>query len=391
MNHACYELSALQVQVQLLRLELLAKANFDPAQPRVPRGNRDGGRWTRVGGGSAATRTGTDTTGVREPPPRSGTETTILPGDRRVVRDRSGTEPWEAYFETLRPDGSVAERFVVNRDGSGIRSQYATTPELTGWDESHTIIGAGGELATFQNLGKTQTIVDGTGQIIQVASWTNSGPEIEYLRPDLGFDGPSVDGDLGLVGGAGLLGLALGLYAWFASTASPDQAAVFAFRAREYREPREATALVPSYVGRIERDEVEAACPGLAKVQELTDLAAQMAGPKASYRSPGAYGTAVHIRLRDMVRSLPAREVPVGSTFLAEQSLMKTADEAPGVLGSIRVDVLEQTLDETVCVYDIKTGRKTLKKGRATEIADRVYRNYPGTQRIIVTEVRPTR
>lgn len=323
-------------------------------------------------------------------PPRSGIETTILPGDRRVVRDRSGTEPWEAYFETIRPDGSVAERFVVNRDGTGIRSRFSTTPELTGWDESHTLIGAGGEFATFQNLGQTQTILDDTGEIIQVASWRSSGPEIEYLRPDLGFDGPSVDGDLGQVGGATLLGLGLGLYAWFASTAAPDQAPVLAFRAREYREPLEATALVPSYVGRIERDEVEAACPGLAKVQELTDVAAQMAGAKASYRSPGAYGTAVHIRVRDMVRNLPAREVPVGSTFLAELSLMKMADEAPRVLGSIRIDVLEQTLDETVCVYDIKTGRKTLKKGRATEIAARVYRNFPGTQRIVVTEVRPT-
>jgi hypothetical protein len=52
LNHARYEISALQVQVQLLRMELLLKANFDPNQPRVPRGNADGGQWTRVGGGS---------------------------------------------------------------------------------------------------------------------------------------------------------------------------------------------------------------------------------------------------------------------------------------------------------------------------------------------------
>jgi hypothetical protein len=34
-------------------LALLGKANFDPNQPRVPRGNPDGGQWTHVGGGSA--------------------------------------------------------------------------------------------------------------------------------------------------------------------------------------------------------------------------------------------------------------------------------------------------------------------------------------------------
>jgi hypothetical protein len=34
--------------------QLLGKANFDPNQPRVPRGNRDGGRWTRIGSASGA-------------------------------------------------------------------------------------------------------------------------------------------------------------------------------------------------------------------------------------------------------------------------------------------------------------------------------------------------
>lgn len=29
---------------------LAAKANFNPGQPRVPRGNVDGGRWTRIPG-----------------------------------------------------------------------------------------------------------------------------------------------------------------------------------------------------------------------------------------------------------------------------------------------------------------------------------------------------
>jgi hypothetical protein len=43
-------LAAEQVQEKGSRLALLLKANFSPAQPRVPRGNPDGGQWTRVGG-----------------------------------------------------------------------------------------------------------------------------------------------------------------------------------------------------------------------------------------------------------------------------------------------------------------------------------------------------
>jgi hypothetical protein len=294
-NHAYYELSALQVHVQLLRLELLAKANFNPNQPRVPRGNPDGGQWTRVSAdGSAAARTGTDTTGVREPPPRSGIETTSLPGDRRIVRDRSGTEPWEAYVETLRPNGSVAERVVVNRDGSAIRSQYSTAPELTGWDESHTLIGAGGEIATFQNLGKTQTILDARGEIIQVASWRSSGPQVEILRPDFGVGGSWVDDDLGLVGGAALIGLAIGLYAWLASTATLEQKPVFALTAREFQKPGDGTVVSPLFIGLLSDEEVAAACPGIKDIQGWLDYAIVKAGDRTSYKSPATYGTAVH-------------------------------------------------------------------------------------------------
>ena len=36
-------------------LALLGKANFDPMQPRVPRGEPDGGQWTRVEGWRSGT------------------------------------------------------------------------------------------------------------------------------------------------------------------------------------------------------------------------------------------------------------------------------------------------------------------------------------------------
>ena len=49
-------LRAENVLAKARHLARVAKANFDPNQPRVPRGNPDGGQWTRVGGGSGRVR-----------------------------------------------------------------------------------------------------------------------------------------------------------------------------------------------------------------------------------------------------------------------------------------------------------------------------------------------
>ncbi|VVT10606.1 hypothetical protein RHIZ404_201031 [Rhizobium sp. EC-SD404] len=47
---------------------LLAKANFDPNQPRVPRGSRRGGRWVRVDGEQSANRSPAQSTADRDFP-----------------------------------------------------------------------------------------------------------------------------------------------------------------------------------------------------------------------------------------------------------------------------------------------------------------------------------
>jgi hypothetical protein len=61
-----------------------------------------------------------------------------------------------------------------------------------------------------------------------------------------------------------------------------------------------------------------------------------------------------------------------------------------GQKGTVRVDVLENRPEnDTVCVYDIKTGEKTLAFPRMVELGRSVYYYYPQTKRIIVTEIRP--
>jgi hypothetical protein len=85
----------------------------------------------------------------------------------------------------------------------------------------------------------------------------------------------------------------------------------------------------------------------------------------------------------------------------AEISFLKTLQETGGrpdrqeipygTKGSLRVDILENTNTDAVCVYDIKTGVSGLYPGRSTEIARAVYLRFPTAQRIIVSEVRPHR
>ncbi|MCI9881544.1 MULTISPECIES: hypothetical protein [Methylobacterium] len=62
-----------------------------------------------------------------------------------------------------------------------------------------------------------------------------------------------------------------------------------------------------------------------------------------------------------------------------------------GTQVSIRPDALENSDPATVCIHDFKTGKRGLAALRATQIARMVAINFPGTQRIIVNEVRPSR
>jgi hypothetical protein len=75
----------------------------------------------------------------------------------------------------------------------------------------------------------------------------------------------------------------------------------------------------------------------------------------------------------------------------AELSVMKGLEEGKGygMKGTVRVDVYERASEETVCVYDIKTGWRGLSLPRMAEIAAKVFEMYPETKHIIVTEIRP--
>jgi hypothetical protein len=338
-------------------LVALGKAGFNPAQPRVPAGHPEGGQWT--GDGVAA-----DAGPYRD-----------------VIRDTSGREPWESYANLYREDGSLAEQAVVNRDGSAIRAQFASS-EASGWNERYAVRTADGDVTTFQNAGPVQTILNGEGRPISQTVWTSDGPEAQaFVQPAYLEAVPHP--------AAKAVSAGLALYTWMASRNTADSTAVFAFRADAYA-PGESAKDAAIWVGHLTREEVDEACPRHAEVQSITNEAAATLN-RGDYATAQQYGTAVHMRIKREINgpdTIPASE-PRDPNFRAELSLVKSEPGKYGAPGTKRIDVYENPGTGAVCVYDIKTGLERLTMARMRELASAVQYYYPGTQRIIVTEVRP--
>lgn len=106
--------------------------------------------------------------------------------------------------------------------------------------------------------------------------------------------------------------------------------------------------------------------------------------------SPQQFGTAVHTRLKNKIASRK------DDSFKAEPSYWKAVEDFGkavvanyGQINTLRVDVLEEVADGTVCVYDIKTDKRGFSLYRMKEISAAVHRNYPGARDFFVIEVRP--
>jgi len=365
-------LIGLQLELSMLRFELALKANFNPSQPRVPAGNREGGRWTLVG-------VSEERPSRVSPPDRTVTaQRDDVPTDAAGEAESQATEVGAAGWTVIsqRSDQRVREETVVNRDGSAIRSEVSKAPLTTGWTERHTVIGPDGSVRTFQNLDLRQQVFDAGARIISESTWTDRGAVAEpSVEP--AFAGPVLlekTVELGLT-----------LYTWLSTRNSRDEKAVIAFSAREYI-AGEAPDLALDYVGTLPRDRVEEACPRLGEVQWRTDEAVDTVRRRGAIDlSPTQFGTAVHVSLKRQIDAL------FDPDFRAEVSALKTLDETYGTKDSIRIDVFEYVGDGTVCVYDIKTGNRGLGFARATEIAGKVFVSFTPATRIIIIETRPTR
>jgi hypothetical protein len=352
----------------------------------VPAGHSDGGQWTADGTSSAA--------------PRRG-----------VTVDHTGQETWSSFADTYRPDGSLAEQRVFNRDGSRIVSEFNPPGGPNEWDERHTVITKDGRKLTFETAADVQRIYDAEGNLISASVWGNDGPEplpVGQLAL-LPLAGAAIGAAAGVGVGVGsrlavqkaIEAAAAILFGWLSTRNGSDGTAAYAPRVQEY-EAKEGTYSA-TWVGQLSEEQLKKFCPKYPTVQSLTDGAAA-ATNRGNYKSASEYGTAVH---KSLELSVKARADP---ELLSEVSVLKTVEEtgerppspppqqkppaAPreipyGTKGSIRIDVLERS-DGTkmVCVYDIKTGKSGLSAARVKEIAKAVFDNF-GPAKFMIIEVRP--
>lgn len=247
---------------------------------------------------------------------------------------------------------------------------------------------------------------------------------LAFLRPR---QSPVKPSDGKAIADALAAALALLEFAWLSLWNGLDGQAVMKFRAREYRPSERRGKLYLEEVKFLTREEVKKVCESLNRVQEYTDQAVQEVEEAresdASLRDPVRFGTKVHLKVKEKVEGKPStsddpdlqKEPPTNWNFIAETSYLKWREEAFGTeewaryeaerkkygrtdktvpyatRESVRVDVLNNLGDGTVCVYDIKTGKRSPLTGpRMAEIAATVFGAYgKQVQRIVITEVTP--
>jgi len=187
-----------------------------------------------------------------------------------VIQDTTGNEPWEHVIRDRRADGSLAQELVYNRDGSTIHSEFARAGDGLAWDERHTVVTTSGERIRFETAGEVQTITDAnSGDVLGASRWTEADPEPEAtLQPVFDPRGYAA---------AKTIEAAAALWVWLSTRNDADGSAVLAFKADDYR-PGEAPTATPSWVGRLTREETDAACPRHPEVQSRTDDAADTVG-----------------------------------------------------------------------------------------------------------------
>ena len=350
-----HRLAGMAADLALLRLELRLERSFDADQPRVPAGQPGGGRWISNGDVDPATTGSIGGTPADDAPSPKAPETE----------------------QAVAGDGS---RVLT------IRIRARPRP----FDEQSTVVAPDGESRIVETSGATQTIRDGdTGEVLGRSTFTPEGVIAEPMVQ------PAYYGSA--AGAAASLARAMGAYVarrtiellvtlFAVQSARNDRSGttVLGLSANEYRTDGALDQNPAAWVGRIDQATLDAACPRNGEVLTMTDQVAAEVRQSGLYRSPQAFGNAVHARIAKIVKEMN------DPNFRAEVSLHpERIDTFYGEKGTLRLDLLERAVPGTACVYDYKTGRRGIEPPRALDLVRVVLKNFPEVKRIIVIEVRP--
>jgi hypothetical protein len=362
------------------------RPGYDPSQPRVPAGQSTGGQWTDTDG--------PDVDGAPQ---------------RKVVRDSSGQEAWNFYYNMYRPEGSLAEQVVFNRDRSRIVSEYNEAAGTDDWGERHTVITPDGNKFTFEDRGDNRIAYVGgeaDGRLSDTAS-TEHGSEERPIVQKAFLPAVAAPAIIGVGEGIGIAAAGLALLAWLSRRNGRKGTYALSFA------PDVLQRDLPAELRRVQltsltEEELKTVCPLHEKVQALTNQAAADVRLEPKDWTPSGFGTEVHKRVAREVNGrvsgtddFRGPNEPENPDFRAEFSTLKAEAAAKadqnaqppgyGDRNTIRVDVLEKTKEDRVCVYDIKTGERVLYWPRIVEIVRAVHARFGPVGKIVIAEVRPAR
>lgn len=350
---------------------------FDPNQPRVPAGNADGGQWTD--GGS-----------------RAGASARRPSGQSSRAASAGGTQDWRQIASERLPGGRERR---LHRSPDGFRI-YAETgaPSAPSATSRYLVVAPDGDRLSVENRDGVQRIFDGQGNLLAATRWGANGPEpvvepqlansrLLLLRPTPpALVPPPRPGQVPALPPLTLpvikyLALVAKLQAYlFAEIQSG--VAVAAFRAREFG-PSNDDPYGLTFVGAIAVAEAIRFCPRYMEVQNKLTEVAQALEPNFT-GSPQSFGIKVHQRVAKYVNSLEEEHFKAEASFDLSGKVL-TKREA----GSTWLDVYEKVSEDTVCVYDHKTGEAGLSGPRYLALGNTAFRYFRGAKRFIVIELRP--
>ena len=349
----------------------ITQAKFNPNQPRVPAGNPEGGQWTDAGGGRTAGGARSSGSRARREPPGRETE---APSNWHLVRREALVDGSGERTEHRASDGAT----IISEGRAGL---------ITGRQSSRHLVKMpdGSSLRVDNGRDGIQSIDDTHGVLLSASRWGRNGPEPVAvrqaahhltMRPAPAFGEAAARAMQQYLGGIALYGqLVQGLV-------RGGSQPVISFRAGEYRPARDGSYSL-EFVGEITTEQADEACKKYPEVRSnLTRIAREV---RAGFRgSPQQFGTAVHHRMKLYVESKQ------DSNFVAEQSFDEI-DENPryGKKGSSRLDIFERVSEDTVCVYDHKTGKAGLTPAQVRKIGKAVTKEFSRAKRFIIVEVRP--
>jgi hypothetical protein len=347
-------LAGLSLETKLLRLEHSLRRKDWSDQPRAPAGQSNGGQWVAEGGGRDGGRTLPDD---------------ALPLIRPQWAQLPGAQPTQTREETLLDDGT---RVLSIRIHAGRRD----------FDEQHTVTAPDGESRIFETSGATQTIRDGvSGEVLSRSRFTEYGVEPEAtLQPAFLQFVPAAVATVRIFRTLELAGT---LYSAL-SARRGGYGTILGATAHEFQATQDDRGMPVIWVGRVDQQTLEAACPKTEELQSRLDTFNAIVRASGLYRTPAEIGNVVHFMMDQWVKAQNDKDLR-SELSIRKDGLAGSYGEA----GTSRIDIYHRPRPTVACIYDHKTGVRGLAWSNALRYAVAARKYFPETQRIIVIQLRP--